>query len=256
MERCKTHRFTTYWTHRSDLSGLARTVAESRRAVLVHISSADSLFEELAEKIKSLEEFERPHPLSIQTTVTTLKRYLPTSTDKIRLHDLVLEAREHVHQRLAMEQFDYTSPVNADGVQRRLKFYDGSLEVLLALQVTGCYWGDTHHQYLWVETIERLANYSREGGGYTLWIELQRYPAMILLYAGGIAAIANTRYDTLAALLTKPAIAGANRWFAAVCRLYGLGVLDDRAAKMVPGFEKRRTAVSDYLYDRLRGPLH
>ena len=94
LERCKTHRFTTYWTHRSDLSGLARTVAESRRAVLVHISSADSLFEELAEKIKSLEEFERPHPLSIQTAVTTLKRYLPTSTDKIRLHDLVLEARE------------------------------------------------------------------------------------------------------------------------------------------------------------------
>jgi hypothetical protein len=255
LERCKTHRFTTYWTHRGKLTETALRLSELRKAVLVQIASADSFFPDLAEKIQSLEEFNRPHPLSVRTAVTTIKRYLPTPTDKIRLHDLVVEERERAYERLGAEQFDYRSPVNVDALQRRLSFYEGSVEILLALLVTGCHWGGKENHYLWVEAIERLGNCPMESGGMVVWIQLQMYPAAILLYGGGIAAVANARYDTLATLLTKPVIAGTTHQPSpALCRLDCIGVLPPDAMNMLHG-EKRHTPSSDYLYDRLRAPL-
>jgi hypothetical protein len=69
IERCNTHRFTTYWTARSTLTGRAQAVATLRRAASIRIQDADTFFTDLADKLAVLEDVEAQHPLSAKIAV-------------------------------------------------------------------------------------------------------------------------------------------------------------------------------------------
>jgi hypothetical protein len=57
VERCASHRFGTYWAaYKGNVSGEAEKLIGLRRATVVQISDADSFFQDLAEKIRALED--------------------------------------------------------------------------------------------------------------------------------------------------------------------------------------------------------
>ena len=91
-----------------------------------------------------------------------------------------------------------------------LKFEEIS-QIALAIMMTGCYYGTTNHEKLWIDLLQRVANFQGERSGSVILLNLRRYPASLLLYAGGIAAVAGEHHGTLLGLLSKPKVINHRR---------------------------------------------
>jgi hypothetical protein len=96
----------------------------------------------LAEKVRALEEYACPHPLSTRVAIARAKRYLPDERHQIRLHDLVMEETERAYAAFSEVNFPAQGiSFSSQELHRRLTRYEASLETLVALLATGCYWG-------------------------------------------------------------------------------------------------------------------
>jgi hypothetical protein len=254
LTRCSNHRFTTYWGTRGEPSDLAQGVIRHRRAEVIPITDADGFFEDLMEKVQALEEIKQPHPMSAPVSVARLKRYLPNEQERIRLHDLMDDATTRV---LAAMNDDEAFPVDVEFDQeefvRRVRQYEALTEVVRDLIITGCYWGEPQHQGAWVRCLERSANVETHDQG--IWRNLRRYPALLLLYAGGMAAIAGGKYDTLGALLTRPRRRRLGEVRSLWAVLNPVSLLDDEIAKHLPGQAHSYVPLNNHLYNVLKEPL-
>lgn len=64
LERCKNHRYSTYWTDIREPKERAKKLITLRRASFISIDSADTFFHDLAERVIAIESYRRPHPIS------------------------------------------------------------------------------------------------------------------------------------------------------------------------------------------------
>lgn len=258
IERCPNRRFTTFWAARTEPEGVAKDLLGLRSGFFVKIQNANSFFEELAEKVSALQELDRPHPLSAKVAVTSLKKYLVDERYRIRLHDLVMQEVEKLYIELSPDHSALGSSFSVEELTRRVRRYEALTEILLAIMVTGCYWGGQSHKYLWVGSLERIANPPQPRSGIHFdqrWHRLTLYPALLLLYAAGIASLASEQYDTFAELLIKPIVGDFIRNQPIVLSLYTLAVMEKDIAEQLLGMGRRYTPLSDYLYNLLREPL-
>ncbi len=258
IERCPNRRFTTYWAARKEPKGLAKDLFERRGGVFIQIRDADSFFKELAEKVFALQELDRPHPLSAKVAVVSLKKYLVEDRYRIRLRDLVMQEIEKVYGELSSDLFSSSMPYSPEAFTKRVQNYESFIEILVAMMFAGCYWGERSHEYLWIDTLERVASVHEPKMGVscpTIWRKLSLYPALVLLYAGGIAALASGRYDTFADLLIQPQVKELERSKPPALALYAWSVMDKEVAEELLGRGKRHTPLSDYLHEKLREPL-
>lgn len=166
FERCKTHRFTTFWAAMGEPGESAKRLTQLRRAEIVQIKDADAFFQDLTEKVSALEEIARPHPLSAPVATATLKRFLVDDRHRIRLHDLVIGETEKLQSGLNDEYFDFQGlEFSAAELTNRVHRYEALVEILQALIATGCYWGERPNEILWAKSLERLVNPPAEPGG-------------------------------------------------------------------------------------------
>src|SRR6266851_3490981 len=103
--------------------------------------------------------------------------------------------------------------------------------------------------------LSRLGDPPGYSSGLIAWIALRRYPASLMMYGGGIAAIAAERYKNLSALLDAPVRPHDEKSKSAAEQLNVAQVLRDTAAKLIPAKQNRHTPYSDHLFEVLRGPL-
>ena len=256
LERCPNRRFTTFWAAHGALTAEAKTIIAQRRAQVVPIISADTFFHDVFEKVESLEQLAGPHPLSAKVATATVKRYLVDARHKIDLHDQVTTELEKIVPLLSPSHFPLQGGFSAEELTARLKRYETFTEILRALVTTGCYWGTKDHMMLWTKVLERLANAFTPANGLIVWINLRLYPSLLLMYAGGLAAVAAGAYDTFGGLLTKPRIRNDNSEDVLVKKINAAGsVTDSRAMKQLPAVKNHKTPVSDYLCEVLREQL-
>ncbi|MCU0500770.1 MAG: SIR2 family protein, partial [Anaerolineae bacterium] len=260
LERCPNHRFTTYWAARGDPQDHAKHLISLRRAQIIKIQDADTFFKALAQKVTALADLDKPHPLSAKVAVASLKKYLAEDRHRIDLHDLVMQETESLYAKLTDGNFPSDESV-ADNpglkarFQRRVQRFEAYTETLQALFATGCFWGESRHETLWMRSIERIANLPDGHSGYDIWSNLRRYPALLLLYAGGIASIAAHKYGMLAALLAKPRVLGYDQRKPLVIEVNTWAVMTTDVGRMLPEMDRHFVPVSDHLYVRLREPL-
>jgi len=252
LERCKSHRFTTYWTRRSRLTSIASALAAHRRAQEVPITDADRFFVDLREKLEALERVDQPHPISAQIAVERLKRYI---TDKriIDLHDLVMAEVARLHGQLGVDKFPVQGEVDSptkERFQERLHRYEAFSDTLVAVFANGVYWGGSKHAALWIKALEGIWNPPDDSGsGYTVWLRQRHYPALLLLYASGLAAVAAGDYVALRRLLTEPQRHGARPQRATPgASLSPVEVIEHQDWVI----EHRHTPMSEYLCGLLR----
>jgi hypothetical protein len=203
IARCPTRRFTTYWAAHGEPSETARELIELRRAVIIELEGADSFFTDLEEKVRSLKELARPHPLSAALATATLKRYLADDRHRIRLHDLFAEELARVERETTAEAFPAgpEQPSRESG-PKRMERYEAICETLIAINAVAGYWGEPQHRDLLVGAIDRLATrWSSPEGGFEVWVRMRQYPTLLALYAAGLGASVARRLDTLAHLL-------------------------------------------------------
>jgi hypothetical protein len=257
ITRCPTRRFTTYWATRREPSEQARELIELRRAAVIEIDNADSFFTDLQEKVKSLAEVARPHPLSAVLAKATLKRYLAEERYRIRLHDLFADELSRVERETSDDAFPVQpggEQPNRDTMRRRLERYEAICETLMALNAVAGYWGESEHRSILVGGLERLAVSSqRDQGGYTAWVALRQYPTVLALYAAGLGASIGRRLDTLAHLFGDVSLREHNERRPLLFVAAPNNVVEGQLLQ--PDGQQRRTPVNDHLADVLREPL-
>ena len=76
----------------------------------------------------------------------------------------------------------------------------------MSVQALLAYWGGSSHAQTLALPLKRICDELRPEGGLVVWIALRWYPVLLLLYAGGIAAVAGARYENLRLLLHTPTL--------------------------------------------------
>jgi hypothetical protein len=261
IARQPSRRFTTYWSARGELTSEARDLIAKRDAKLIVGRDANGLFTEIESKVAALAEVDRPHPLSVEIATAELKRYLPDERARIRLEDLVMGEAERAAQASAAKLFPADGPSSIEDTQGRIARYQAAVEILHVLLAVGCWHSaGTSQDRLWSRALERLADFPEIEGGLSRNIGLRRYPALICLYAAGIAALAAERWSTLREVLLGrqvidtrgngvPYVAGVNP-ITAFADVDLQGVLHPTRQGM-----RLRTPISDYLREQLREAL-
>lgn len=213
-------------------------------------------------KADTTEEFEvlqkAVESASVDTASDLVKRYITNRRHRIQLHDLVMGESERVHEAISAEHFPIDTVFNSEELVERLTKYEDLTKTLQAILVTGCYWGEEEHTEVWAQSLQRVANPPEANVNrfYEVWKNLRLYPALILVYAGGMAAIAKGNYSTFAALLTEPTVEEYGQRRRLVEMVYTWRVLESRIAKQhIPGLENHHTPLSDHLFGLMRNPL-
>jgi hypothetical protein len=140
------------------------------------------------------------------TTVGKAKELLAEERLKIKLHDFVLQKTREALSATADDYFPVQGNWSKDEFVDRLKKYESATSDLLQIQSLLGYWGEPYHRSLLLVAPQRFAGRLRIAGGHicSAWLSLRYYPLLLLLYCGGVAAVAAKRYDNLRDLLLAP----------------------------------------------------
>lgn len=256
MERSKSRRYPMYWTGLSKPEGAAKDLIALRGAQFVMIGGADTFFTSLLEKVEALEEFNRPHPLSTQAAVATLKRYLSEDKYRIHLRDFLLE--EANQACLAVEsafQQVSTNSANQHSIQRLMKLIEAGCENLVHEFASGSFYATVQQSKTLFEAFHKIAPKAQSGDRLKILTNLRKYPALLLVYAAGIVAIKSNNYLFLREIATCPSYAAYpdGKTLPASMWLSTHNVLDVDQARGIWEERKRDyTPLSDYIYQELR----
>lgn len=255
--RAPYRRFSMYWASRNEPSARAADLIARRGATVIRISDADSFFGAVSEQVKALEEFSRPHPLSTEAAVATLKRYLSEPKYRIALNDLVNREVDNLATATSGAAFDVRSgDTGGPTVLARLKSYEAASATLMRMAFVAGQWSEGIQLTPWLKALAKLSMHRAEGGGVTLWLELQRYPATLLLYCFGLGSVAAERWDALH-LLFNTKVAREHREDKRAVELVPIGALFERGGgvmKVLPGREREFTPLQNHL-ETLLWPL-
>jgi len=194
------------------------------------------------------------------TTVGKAKELLSEERLKIKLHDFVSQKTREALSATADDYFPVQGNWSTEEFVDRLKKYESATNDLLQIQSLLGYWGEPYHRSLLLLAPQRFAGRIRVAGGYICvpWLALRYYPLLLLLYCGGVAAVAAKRYDNLRDLflipIPDPDQSRGHRVFLLRSIAEQTKTLTD-AFKSLPGHERQYTPRSEYLLKLLQPPL-
>ncbi len=255
-------RFSTYWVYPQGLSEDAVRLKDHLYAIPIQIEDADHFFLKLLENIEALKKFERPHPLSTPLAIAHVKKYIAEDKYRIQLHDLLQDEINRIYDQLRSDHFSIRnmqipSGQNKTYFQNRMHDYEELLKKTIGMFSTYAYFGSSHSEKPIVDIIERLME-KPEQDGLILFNNLQCYPAYLMNYSIGIAALASENYEFLFSLLTKPEINDGGRQRMSLQLLNTWNIFNHDGLRFIPtlpGNEVPYTPASDYLCRFLFGEL-
>lgn len=263
--RAPSRRFTTYWAVRGEPGVEAQRLIDHRGAQVIPIQDADCFFPAVQEYVESIEEYSKPHPLSTEAAVASLKRFLPEPRYRIQLSDLVNETVERLVDTTSGKPFSTEGPsdLTTEAVTGRVRRYEGACSTLLAMATVGGYWAEEEHYPVWQRALERLGS-ATSGSGLDFWLKLQRYPATLLLYALGLGAVEAGRLRFIGRLLGTTIPREHQEDVAAVwilppsCLFSDVIPVGRQVMRVLEGMEKRHVPLNDWVHGTLRsyaGPI-
>ena len=144
----------------------------------------------------------RLSPSSVDVAVRKLKHYLPESRHRILLSDLIDDTVRDVVEKTSSDAFSQSGSAEPtrELIMERLKAYDAACSTLTAMASVGGAWAKEEHHSMWYRAMEHLCP-TKIPNGYTVWLDLQRYPGTLLLYALGLGAVDRGNLELLNGLL-------------------------------------------------------
>ena len=255
--RAKSHRFTTYWAVRGEPSDKAQQLISHRRAQVIPIEDAEVFFQTVQRQVESIEEFSRPHPLSTEAAVASLKRYIPDPQHRIRLSDLIDNTVTQVVEATSGKTFSVEGAPKptTESVTERVRRYEAACSTLLAMATVGGRWvkEEEEHYRLWQQALEHLGS-TTSSGGLDFWLNLKRYPAMLLLYALGLGATEANRLRFLGRMLGTIIHREHREDVPAVEILPPFCFLstEGRMMRLLEGMDRRKVPLNDWIHETLQ----
>ncbi len=254
--RAPSRRFTTYWATKGQTAERAQKLIDTRVAQEIPIDNADEFFCTIQEQVVAVDEFSRPHPLSTQAAITTLKRYLSEPRYRIQLSGLVDKTTEQAVLQIAEKAVpvDLGTSFDSEMLMARVRTYETACSTLMAMAFVGGAWAEEDHYQVWRRALQRL-DATANTGGIAFWLNLQRYPQTLLLYALGIGAIHGSRLSFIEYIATtniRGRFSGESAL--AIMRLPPTCLLDTDHGVMrrLEGMEKRHLPLTEWMYGVLR----
>jgi len=195
-------------------------------------------------------------PLSADAPTEVLKTLLPSPTDRIRLEDFVNAQLRSVIAALNSDTFSQAAPHVEGEFERRIAAYEEVIRPLQDTVLLLAKWGEPNQLGLLEHIFARLAEADRPTTGLVRWIALHWYPVLNLMYVAGISALSARRFDALRASMLVRVQASTHRVDGRRVELArvvgGAGVDIGEEFKRIPGYERRYTLRSDYLFNSLQ----
>ncbi|MBM3157558.1 MAG: caspase family protein [Chloroflexi bacterium] len=192
--------------------------------------------------------------------VDKAKEYLSDARCRIKLNDLVLQKSREVIPLLSDEHFPVDARnVTAEEVADRLRRYEVITQKLQTVYILLCHWGVSEHISIIKNVLSRVIERDGSRSGMVAWLNLRYYPSILLMYSGGIGAIAAANYASLAAVLTTKvgsAFTSDNSQEAVL--EVGHAMLELERAnvfRLLPDHTKHFVPRSEYLFKRLQPQL-
>jgi hypothetical protein len=163
------------------------------------------------------------------------------------LHELLHAEAARVVAGMSDESLDPGAAFSDEEFGRRLGAYEALTEDLARGAALASYW--TSDERINSGLVARLANAPERTGGHEPYIGLQLYPAVLVLYAAGLAAVIGMREDQLSKFLSPASVRDRDEWKPIPLLLSGPAAIDQRTAQRLPGLERRFTPASDHLVE-------
>ena len=253
--RSQSRRFSTYWAAMGNPGDAAQRLIDHRKAQLVSIDGADAFFEAVRAQVEAIDEFSRPHPLSTEAAVASLKRYMSENRYRIQLMDLVDTEVGRVTDMLTGPAFAAEGVARSDGqsVTARVRGYEATCSTLMAMANVGGFWAEPEHYTVWRRALVSIfPSGSRQGDVF--WLDLQKYPAVLLLYALGLGAVESERLGLLGDLfetIVQPRY-GEEEIAVSVLSPSGMFEYGQKQMQVLEGMERHFVPMNDWLFDLFR----
>lgn len=188
------------------------------------------------------------------------KQYLSDPKSTIQLHDFVMHHVRKVIIETPKERFPVQGiDFSVEELMKRLQFCERATQELRRMLACIAYWGGDVHREIFSKALARVTDHLESESGLIIWNSLRWYPTILLFYASGIAAIANNRYENLAAIFgTRVSSQRASSEDTELAPAIGDAVIDlerSNAFKQLPGHERYYAPRSEYLFKLLQPEL-
>ena len=256
LYRARSRRFTTYWALRGSAGAAANDLIQHRQGVSVQIQDADSFFVGLSQSLEAMDESFQVDPQSKADAVAQLKRYIPESRHRILLTDLIRGVVDQVVEDTSEAYFPVRDGSDITGavITERVKKYDSVCSKLVAIATVGGAWSEQEHYLLWRDALQTLCEHRSETGT-AFWLELQKYPATLLLYALGVGALSSGRVGFVEHILSTRIATDRRERLLAVQILPPFCLLENfsgHVMQKLEGMKDRKTPLSDWIHTTLR----
>ena len=217
-------------------------------------SSLKQLDEIRTQSQDSPEEVLKPHPLSPEVAVSRLRQHIAQS-HPIQLSEFVDEIVERVVEMTSGKAFAVEGGPNPTSASTttRVRGYEEACSTLLTMALTGGFWAEEEHYSMWQKALQRLGS-RISSRGIVLWLELQRYPATLLLYALGLGAIEANRLQFLKRMLVTTLHNEQQKDEPAVHILppFCLFSQGGQVMRILEDMARRHAPLNDWIHDKLR----
>ncbi|MGG3470780.1 caspase family protein [Neobacillus pocheonensis] len=194
---------------------------------------------------------------TIEDIIDETKEFLSESKSRIKLDDMVNHELRKIVMLLTDEHFPVQGiQVDAENLIERLSKYESNAKGICLITSCIAHWGQDEHAPIINRIMTRLSENNELRGGLDLWLRLRWYPILLVMYSGGISALANENYEFLARILTTK-IRDERREDNKEVVLRSISELTpiNDAFKMIPEHERHFVPRSEYLYKILQPDL-
>jgi SIR2-like domain len=250
ITRAPNRRYPLFWATRRALAQTAEDLNKHRAGRSIPIASADSFFEKLEEMVSVQADLQRTNPRSTELLVSSTKKYLGRPEFRIQLDELIGGELRHIAKSMEAKEFDANGGWSTDRYVNLVARYEALLEPLARIFGVLGRWGIGDDFTSASEIVVRFGT-KEIAGGLVILLALRTYPGVLLFYAYGIGLLKARRYRDLYRLFSAE-ISTPNGDKTHVVGRFLLGAwegMEDDPWKFLPGLEKRRTALSDHLYE-------
>jgi hypothetical protein len=269
LKRAGGRRYMTYWISRGEPSESERELTSFVKGKSIEAEGADDFFTSLLEKVEALDALGGDDPLSAPVAVATAKRYLDDTERRIRLREFITSIGHEARDRLfgeerfpldwrpeAADRADEEAEFDAE-VKRRVLSYERTCEIALGVMAAGGYYANDLQTGAFRELLELCASPPEPRTGLEIWRDFERYPALLLLYAGGVAATAAENWPFLTTLLRGSMFTDIYSTSPLVLKIYPWAIDPNKEITRAALLNGQRSfePVSEWLYRTLRDPL-
>jgi SIR2-like domain len=255
ITRAPNRRYPMFWAARGQLSNVAETLVNHRAGRVITIEGADAFFEKLESLVSAQADAQRPNPRSVELMVASAKKFLARPEFRIQLDELIGGELRRIDQEVTASVTHPGGAWSNNYFVSAVARYEAQTEVLARIfGVLGRYGtGDEYRGAL--DAITRLG-FREPAAGFNFLTNLRTYPAVLLVYAYGIGLLKAQRFADLFKLLSTPINTGRDQTPTVVSHLLlgrWEGMENDPWKQLMPGLEKRKTALSDHLHELFEG---